>query len=237
MSSSDPGARPSAAATGAAWGRFIPREELGAFAAWRPGTLGGEPGHVGARADAAAPVETLQAQLAAVRQAGYQDGYRDGLAALESFKASFARANNERIGALLDGFDAELLALEQRIAGAVADAATQLARHVVRGELAVQPQLVAQVAQEALSALLLSARHIRVHVHPDDQPLVADGAGEALAARGARLVADSTLERGGCRVESDIAVVDATLATRWSRACAALGTTLALAGDADDTPA
>ncbi|HET6599652.1 MAG TPA: FliH/SctL family protein, partial [Burkholderiaceae bacterium] len=75
-----------------------------------------------------------------------------------------------------------------------------------------------------LDTLLLSARHITLRVHPDDQALVAEGAAEVLAARGARLLADPAMTRGGCLVESDIGVIDASLETRWQRAAAALGT-------------
>ena len=79
------------------------------------------------------------------------------------------------------------------------------------------------VAEEALETLLLSARHITVRVHPDDHTLVAQGASETLAARGARLVADASISRGGCLVESDIGIIDGSLETRWRRAAAALG--------------
>jgi flagellar assembly protein FliH len=221
MSSSEAKATGPAKAAGASptYSRFIPREELGSFAAWQPGSIGGA---ADARA-APAAAQDPKAQLHAARQAGYQDGYRDGLQALDSFKQSFARATSERIGALVDGFDAELLALERQLAAAVADVAAQIARQAVRSELATRPELVVQVAQEALGTLLLAARHVRVHVHPDDQALVADGAGDALQARGARLLADASLTRGGCRIESDIGVVDATVETRWTRALATLG--------------
>jgi flagellar assembly protein FliH len=220
MSSSEAKAAGAAKAPGASpsYSRFIPREELGSFAAWRPGSIGG-----GADAPSPAAAQDPKAQLQAARQAGYQDGYRDGLQALDSFKQSFARATSERIGALVDGFDAELLALERQLAAAVADVAAQIARQAVRSELTTRPELIVQVAQEALGTLLLAARHVRVHVHPDDQPLVADGAGDALQARSARLLADASLTRGGCRIESDIGVVDATVETRWSRALAQLG--------------
>ena len=83
-------------------------------------------------------------------------------------------------------------------------------------------ELVATVAQEAIDALLLSARHITVRVHPDDQPLVAQGAADVLQARSARLIADPAIARGGCLVDSDIASVDGTVASRWRRAAASL---------------
>ena len=212
--------------------RFIAREALGGFTAWQPGHLTGGPapqGHVQRAAEA--PKIDLEAQLAAqlatqsraARQAGYQDGYRDGLVALEGFKQSFAMQASARIATLVAALHTELDAVRQDIARTIAVTATQLARQIVRSELAAQPALVAAVAHEALDTLLLSARHITLRVHPDDHALVAHGAGEALAARGARLLADASVARGGCRVESDIGVIDASVEARWRRAVAALG--------------
>jgi flagellar assembly protein FliH len=83
--------------------------------------------------------------------------------------------------------------------------------------------LVQAVATEALNAVLMSARQVLVRVHPDDLPLVAEGAGEALQARGARLQADPNIQRGGCSVESDAGTIDATIENRWARAVQALG--------------
>jgi flagellar assembly protein FliH len=113
--------------------------------------------------------------------------------------------------------------LQQQLAQTVASCAVALARQVVRSELAVRPELVAAVAQEAVETMLLSARHITVRVHPDDQPLVARGAADVLHARGARLISDAAIARGGCRVDSDIASVDGTVDMRWQRAAASLG--------------
>jgi flagellar assembly protein FliH len=218
--------------------RFIPREELRGFAAWTPDALAaadGAGGHGhgagnGSSAAGAAPADTaqgvaeaLQAQLHAARQAGYQDGYRDGLAALDAFKRSYAQQTSAQVGALLRRLDADLLDLERALAQTVAQTAAELARQVVRSELAARPQLVVRVAEDALAEVLLSARHIRVHLHPDDLALVEHGAAEALAGRGARLVASADVERGGCRVESDLGAVDARIATRWAQAAAALG--------------
>ena len=56
------------------------------------------------------------------------------------------------------------------MASAVAASADSLARQIVRSELAADPASVARVAEQAVDALLLSARHIVLRVHPDDQP-------------------------------------------------------------------
>ena len=80
-----------------------------------------------------------------------------------------------------------------------------------------------RVLKQAIESLLQSARHIVVRLHPDDHALVQAGAAESIAARGARLVGDASIARGGCRVESDIGGVDATIEERWRLAAAALG--------------
>jgi flagellar assembly protein FliH len=181
-----------------------------------------------AAAPGAAPTEPeLTEQLRAAHQAGYHDGYRDGLSALEQFQQNLARQSGAQLGALLAATHEQLAALQQEMAASLALAATQIARQVVRSELALRPEAVTRVAEEAVDTLLQGARHLTVRVHPDDHGLVARGAAEAIGAREIRLVADAGVGRGGCIVESDSGAVDATVETRWRRACAALG----IAGD------
>ena len=210
--------------------RFIPREELQDFASWKPGAFGA------AAAAAAAPDSPQQtALLHAARQAGYQEGYRDGLVALENFKRSVMQQNAAQFGAVMQQFDEQLDALEFDMARSLARVAASIAQQVVREELSTQPQRVARVAHEAVEAVLLSARHIVVQVNPQDLALVEHGAADAIAARGARLVGDPTIERGGCRVLSDVGTIDARISARWQHASAAIGVELPWASD-DDVP-
>ena len=214
--------------------RFIPREELGDFENWQPGTFGGQAEAAPATTAPEPTQADWQERIASARQAGYQDGYRDGLVALENFKQSFAQQATSQIGALLDSFDEQLSALDAEMAAALARSAVLLAQQVLRAELASHPEVVARVASEAVNAVMLSARHIAVHVHPADLPLVSEGAADALQARGARLHADAAIQRGGVLVQSDVGAVDARIGVRWAQAAAALGSTLALDEDPDE---
>jgi flagellar assembly protein FliH len=226
-SSRHPGFRnvppPEGSKPAAAYTRFIPREELGDFAAWKPGSLNDRRAPAPTAPVAEPSAEEWQAKVAAARQAGYQDGYRDGLVALEGFKQSVASQATSQIGALLKSFDEQLDRLDAQLAATVARTAVQLARQVLRSELQGHPELVAGVAAEAVNNVLLSARHITVQVHPQDLPLVAEGAEEALQARGARLLANAGIQRGGVLVESDVGSIDARVATRWAQAASHLG--------------
>jgi len=221
------------------YARFIPGEELQGAKAWNLDNLGDTapspfaPLRPGAQAPApvaAAPAEpppppepSQQEQLHAARHGGYQDGYRDGMAALDAFKQSFAQQMSRQIGTLVNGFDTEMRALEGDMAASVARIAVELARQVVRSELAQRPELIARVAHDAVEALQLSARHVRVRVHPDDFPLVQEGTGRELEAREAQLIPDAEVARGGVKVDADIASVDATIEARWLQAVSAIG--------------
>jgi len=211
------------------YSRFIPREELSSFESWSFGDVSAGAATGPATREAEAPLDPAELhaqQLRTARQSGYQDGYRDGLVALEGFKQSFASQTTTQVGALVHSVGEQLDALQQEMARALAATATALARQVLRSELATRPECVTAVAEQALDALLLSARHIVLRVHPDDHALIAAGSAEAIAARGARLVADAQVARGGCRLESDIGLVDATIDERWRRAVASLGSEL-----------
>ena len=200
-------------------------------AARRP-IVGGMPGQAEAQqreaeAPPPPPAPNVDELVNQARQEGYQDGYRNGLAALESYKqtqaAQMAAHMSDQVGALASDFHQRLESLEQQLAGRIAGVALELARQVVRTELKLQPELVVDVAEQALGALLASARQVIVRLHPEDQALALPHLSEMLAARGARLVPDVTLNRGGCVVESDIAVIDAAIEARWDRAAASLG--------------
>lgn len=221
------------------YARFIPGEEVQDAKAWSLDNLGG-PSDSAFSPFARAPAPTAapdpaepplppepdpQELLQAARQGGYQDGYRDGMAALDAFKHSFAQQVSAQIGGVVRGFDTELRALEDEMAAAVARIAVELARQVVHRELAQRPELITRVAHDAIEALQQSARQLRVRVHPDDFPLVQQGLGADFHTRGAQLVTDPEVARGGVKVDADIASVDATIATRWQQAVASIGQT------------
>ena len=186
-----------------------------------------EPAPSAPKAAPPAPPINVDALVDQAGKAGYQDGYRNGLAALESYKqtqaAQLASFMSDQVGALAADFHHRLESLEQQLAGRIAGVALEMARQVVRSELDQRPEAVLTVAEEALGVLLASARQIVLRLNPEDHALAQGSLTEVLQARGARLQPDAAISRGGCVVESDIAVVDATVEARWQRAAAAMG--------------
>ena len=192
-------------------------------------------------ADAAShPLERdgFEAGYRAGHDAGYAEGLERGYEAGTEHARRQQRLADEQAGATL-GQRIESLsgALADRFAELERDAAEQVvalalevARHALRATLAVRPETIVPVVQEALSSLLDERVRMHLHLNPRDAELVRVELGERLAARNCEIVADPTIEAGGCRIETPRAEIDATVATRWRRTLAAIGR------EADEAP-
>jgi len=171
-------------------------------------------------------IERIQAQAhKEAYDAGFKEGRQAGLKAGEAE----ARRQTALLGKLLASLERPFRELDSEVEEELLQLAFGIARQLVRRELKADPGQVIAVVQEAIAALPVASRHVRVHLHPDDVRLV----GEALTASdGERhwvLVEDITLARGDCRVLSENSQVDATL----ERRIAALVTQL-MGGDREE---
>src|SRR5690606_13340423 len=66
---------------------------------------------------------------------------------------------------------------------------------------------------------------LKLRVHPDDLDLVDQYLQHDIGVSHWRLLADASIERGGCLAETVLGNIDATLQTRWERVTSALGQT------------
>ena len=178
----------------------------------RPWTIGGFDGASPRAPDAkrvrAEHLPTVD-EVAAIGNKAHDDGYRAGLAE--------ARESNQRLVALVDGLSASVARMEREMAQTIVKVAVDLARQVVRESIAVRPELLVPLVNDALAGIARTVDPGAVYVHPDDLPLVVERMGDALAHAGWRPFADEQVERGGCRLEFAGGQVDATVATRWQR--------------------
>ena len=157
------------------------------------------------------------------QQEGYEAGHAEGMAAGRKYLEEAAG----RFAGLLESLHRPLLGQEQELREAMLEVTAQIAQAVIRAELAIQPESVAHVIEEALAALPLGARNVRVYVSPADRALLEDfGAGEAVPA----LLVDAALAPGDCRVEAAESLVDFRQSARLA---AILGQFLGRAGVAD----
>jgi flagellar assembly protein FliH len=89
-----------------------------------------------------------------------------------------------------------------------------IARQLVRRELRIDPAQVIAVIRETVALLPATARDVRVHMHPEDAAVVREKLAAPGAERAWTIVEDPVMTRGGCRVTTDTAQIDARLETR-----------------------
>jgi flagellar assembly protein FliH len=193
---------------------FIPKEQVGEASSWEFVSLNGESIARGA------PAQMTERDRRAFER-GRAQGHAEGQAAERHVKAE----HGARVARVIDELRARLGELEESGAATLLDLAFSIARQVVRREIALQRDALLPVAREAVSMIVDHHAHPRVFLNPDDYAMLrADFEADGLF-KGCRFIADARVARGGCRVETAQGEVDATLATRWERVLASLGST------------
>jgi flagellar assembly protein FliH len=170
-------------------------------------------------------------------QRGYEEGRREGLQNASDSIEQRARQIAEKTAA--DGLATALPALKSVAESLaverdrwVADweaiavrLAAAIAERLLGSELRLKPELAREMIREALQ-LAVGAPRIRVHLHTDDASLLGTQAADvvrALAACGeAEVVADNSLTRGGCLIETQHGQIDARIETVMDRIVAEL---------------
>ncbi len=169
----------------------------------------------------------IAASRAQAREQGRADGHAEGYAAghAEGLAAGRldAAAEREQLQALLSGFTRELAQVNELVAQDVLRLALDMAKAMLKSALAIRPEKVLPVVEDALRYLPIVQAPLLLQLHPDDAALVQEGMGEGLATAGWRVQPDPTLARGGCRIETGSNTIDAGIGTRWQRLSAALG--------------
>jgi flagellar assembly protein FliH len=154
-------------------------------------------------------------------QAGYHSGYEIGKRKGYEDGQAAAQAEARRIGQAADGLEQALQEFDQQVADELLALAVEIARQVVRHEIAVRPDTILGVVNEALA--YLPHQHAAIHLNPDDASLVRSYLGDALAHVGHRILEEPSLKPGDCLLESGGSQIDASTATRWRRVIENLG--------------
>ena len=193
--------------------RQIPKDQVGDAANWELRSLG-----------ETAQVSRNPAGLWSERERrAFERGHEQGV--LETVRAAQqVRAGHlERIGAVIANLQAALDELASRGADALLDLSLEVARQVLRRELALRRAAALPAVREAIALIADHTAHPRVHLSPQDYELICAELEADASHRGCRFTADPSVPPGGCRIETPEGEIDATLETRWRRVICALG--------------
>lgn len=147
-------------------------------------------------------------------EAGYQQGHAAARAATDRELSTLIK-NLQRALGEINRRQAELY---RRVEEESVRLALAVARKIVFQELKIDPEIVVKVMRKAIEAVD-DAHRLAVHMHPEDAALVRSLEEEGtltLSAGGEkiRIEANDGISRGGCRIYSGAAELDATVESR-----------------------
>jgi flagellar assembly protein FliH len=128
----------------------------------------------------------------------------------------------QRLDEILNVVARPLADLDSEVPRQLASLAGAIARQLVRRALKAHPDEIVAVIRETVALLPMTARDVRVHLHPEDAALIRERLSEVGAERVWSIAEDPILSRGGCRVTSENSSIDAQLEQRMGAAIATL---------------
>jgi flagellar assembly protein FliH len=154
---------------------------------------------------------------------GFTEGREAGLAAAQqqqqAAQAEIA-ARVQQLDKVLQFMARPIEQLDREVQLQLAALAGAIARQVIRREIKTHPDEIVAVIRETVALLPVSAREVRVHLHPEDARLVRERLSEVTGDRAWSIAEDPILARGGCRVTSENSIIDAQLEQRLGAAIA-----------------
>jgi flagellar assembly protein FliH len=210
----------------------LPKEKQTAYQRWELASFDDEP-TVFAPAPLPepppAPVQSIadfDAEIEALRNEAWQQGYADGMAAGRDAGLSEGRAQAAeeltRLQQISGAFGSEVAHANETIAEDLLTLALDVAKAMLKTALQVNPELVLPIVGEAVRYLPSLQQPALLFLHPADAQLVKDHMEDELTKAGWRVAEDTHLEPGGCRIETASNQIDASLGGRWERLAASL---------------
>ncbi|WP_313396188.1 flagellar assembly protein FliH [Pantoea septica] len=159
--------------------------------------------------------EGHQQGFAEGQKAGYDAGFQQGLADAQQQQAPL----QARMQQLVTEFQHSLEALDSVIASRLMQLALEAARQVIGQATTVDGSALLRQIQQLLQQEPMFSGKPQLRVHPDDLQRIEQTLGPTLDLHGWRLLADSTLHPGGCKLSAEDGDLDASVATRWQELC------------------
>jgi flagellar assembly protein FliH len=166
--------------------------------------------------DSAAGVKAMPTVtgLADLQEEAYKEAFQQGLAEGREAGRVEIRAQVERLSGMFYDLAKPFEVLDAEVERELLTLAMALARQIVRRELKSDPTQIIGIIREAIAALPVAARDVRVHLHPEDAAIVAENLAPTMSDRAWTIVEDPVMARGGCQVTTVTSRIDARLETR-----------------------
>jgi flagellar assembly protein FliH len=145
-------------------------------------------------------------------QHGFNDGHAEGVRKGEAELAKRIAEVDVKLAALdaiMGTLARPLDELDNTIENELTRLALSIGKHLARRELKIDPTQIIGIIRSTVSLLPLSARNIKIHLHPDDAAIVREKLARASGEQEWKLAEDPLMARGGCRLTTETSSIDA----------------------------
>lgn len=167
---------------------------------------------VGAGEESQGPVTARQ--LEEIQEQAHREGFEQGLGEGREAGTREFSVHIQRLEQLVAALERPFEELDESVEQQLAQLSMLVARQLVRRELKTEPEQVIGVVRDALAALPLAARNVRLSLHPEDAALVSKALSLQQGEASIQVIEDPVQVRGGCRVLTESSQIDATVESR-----------------------
>jgi len=152
--------------------------------------------------------------LADLQAEAHAEAFAQGLAEGREAGRGEVRAQVEKLAGMFYDLAKPFELLNAEVESELLTLAMALARQIVRRELKTDPTQIIGIIRDAIAALPVAAREVRVHLHPEDAAVVRQNLAPTESERAWTMIEDPVMARGGCQITTTTSRIDARLETR-----------------------
>jgi flagellar assembly protein FliH len=146
---------------------------------------------------------------------GSKKGYEENIELLNKKAAEFTH--------LMEALSEPFKALDEEVERELVKLSIGIASQIIRREIKLDPGQVIAAVRDAINILPLSSQRINLYLHPEDAELVRSVLSVDEMSPSWSVIEDPLITRGGCKVDTDVSHVNATVENRLA---AVIATTL-----------
>jgi len=156
-------------------------------------------------------VEALQKQA---YQQAYSEGYAEGFNKGHQEGKRKLEELHQQLNDVICLVQQPLNDLDQEVIDQIFELVVSIARQLVKRELKTDPGEIVAVIRDAIKLLPVSSNKINIALHPEDNALLKGLFKYTQEAEQWRIIDDIGLQRGDCKVTTEISRIDASLEDR-----------------------
>jgi flagellar assembly protein FliH len=145
---------------------------------------------------------------------GSQKGFEEGLKKGYEENAHLLQKQAAEFVQIMQSLSEPFNNLDQEVENELVRLIIGIATQLIRREIKTDPGQVVAAVKDAIKVLPLSSQKVYLYLHPDDAVLVRTVLSPAELSPPWNIIEDPLITRGGCKVDTEVAHIDASVENR-----------------------